>query len=138
MKKTNITDQEWDIVEARFDHYNVPIELRAMIREAMTALNNKEFIYDGTTLDEELAPNNLEEASLLHDYMWAKGWGGHLSNLIYLKSLKIYKASKVTRAYRMFGITIGWYLAFLWKYIWIRNYRQVPERFKNLYNIIKQ
>ncbi len=137
MKKTEITFKEIEIIEERFEHFKVPVELRASINEAIRALNNKEFVYDGTTLDEELAPNNLEESSLLHDYMWAKGWGGHLSNLIYMKSLKVYKASKVTRTYRMFGISLGWYLGYMWFYIWRRNYKQIPERFINLYKVIK-
>jgi len=137
MKKTKITQKEMQIIEERFEHFNVPTELRAIINEAIRALNSGEFVYDGTTLDEELAPNNIEEASLLHDYMYCLGWGGHLSNKIYFKTLKIYKASKITRSYRFLGITLGWYLGYLWKYIWIRNLKPIPDRFKNLYKIIK-
>lgn len=132
MIKTKITPHEWQVVEERFKHFKVPPKLIAAIREAMRALNRGEFVYNGTTLDEELGPNNLEEASLLHDYMWAMGWGGHSSNLIYMKSLKIYKVSKVTRVYRMLGITIGWYSFHLWKCFFKRNLRTVPQRFKNV------
>lgn len=137
MKKTKITPYEWQVVEERFEHFKVPPKLIAAIREAMRALNRGEFVYNGTTLDEELGPNNLEESSLLHDYMWSMGWGGHYSNHIYKKSLKIYKVSKVTRAYRMLGITLGWYLGYMWLYIWRRNYKEVPKRFKDLYKTIK-
>lgn len=137
MRKTNITPEDMEVIGERFNHFDVPEELRDLIFEAMLSLNRGDFVYDGTTLDEELAPNNLEESSLLHDYMWAMGWGGHLSNLIYIKSLKVYKASKVTRAYRMIGISLGWYCIFIWKYIWTRNYRVVPERFHELYNVLK-
>lgn len=137
MRRTNITPEDIQVIEERFIHYNIPKELRAVIMEAILALNRGDFVYDGTTLDEELGPNQIEESSLLHDYMWAMGWGGHLSNLIYMKSLKVYKASKVTRTYRMFGITIGWYTWYLWKYIWNRIYQPIPNRFQDLYNVIK-
>lgn len=137
MRKTEITKHELQVIEQRFVHYAVPVELQAMIREAIRSLNTGEFIYDGTTLDEELAPNNIEEASLLHDYQWAKGWGGWLSNVVYSRALKVYKASRVTRGYRFVGITIGWYFGYMWKYMAKRELRQIPKRFYNLNKAIK-
>ena len=137
MHKMEITPKEWKDVEERFEQFDIPEILRVQIRVAMRALNNGDFFYNGTTGDVELGPNGIEEASLLHDYMWALGWGGILSNLIYVAVLKLYKSTKVVRLYRLIFTTLGWWFWGFWKYVWIRNYRPIPERFKELYKDIK-
>lgn len=137
MHKTSITDYELKVIKERFVHFKVPKCLQEIILEAVTELNKGTFVYNGTTLDEELGPNDIEESSLLHDYMWIVGWGGWLSNVIYAQSLKIYKASKVTRAYRFSFIFLGWYLLYIPKHIWRRNYKQIPQRFIDLRKELK-
>ncbi len=106
---------------------DIPYELKKLwidiIREAFLSEDwNIIEDYNGCTLvQDQLHPC---PACFVHDYMWITGHGGAMADNIFYEMMLAEGMTKAKAKRRWFGVRVGWFAYFRWKYIITRKYQQ--------------
>ncbi|MFT5450617.1 MAG: hypothetical protein ACI9N9_000094 [Enterobacterales bacterium] len=98
--------------------------------------------FNGCTIVQDTKHPSM--ACLCHDYMWISGHGGFVSDRIFYALMIAQGVGKGRAMRRWFLVRSGWYLFFMWKYIFQKKFMkptkamiEIDEYFKLIKKLSK-
>tara|TARA_R110002126_G_scaffold131545_2_gene275353 strand:- start:1695 stop:2147 length:453 start_codon:yes stop_codon:yes gene_type:complete len=121
-----------------FSVYMVPYVYQEMILEAFDATDWDIMNMDGCTGVFDYWPNKFSPTCTPHDFQFMSGRGGHVSNVLFYETCKMY-ALPAGQSYRRYlGTQFFWAVWFKWKHKRAGNVKPITEKMKKAFEFTQK